>query len=194
MLRPAPPTWAASKKQDDAYRRVLWAVLRLTLQCRGGGHRRIGRRIAALQADALDFLGDAARITRSACWLSGMALALSGHGCSGEGRDDWPRLAYGLIGTVVWHALHGTLPSAFTMGTVGGRGAGSQCCVVRTALGLSSGDANMRSRVDLHPKTMSSAIWRFALPRLASLALALDGLISSWRQSWLHWPYKERRS
>jgi Co/Zn/Cd efflux system component len=29
--------------------------------------------------------------------------------------------AFGLwvIGTAIWHSLHGTLPSAFTMGTVG---------------------------------------------------------------------------
>jgi Co/Zn/Cd efflux system component len=55
--------------------------------------------------------------------------------------------AFGLwiIGTVIWHALHGTLPSAITMGTVG--------ITALIANGMSfgllwahrQGDANMRS-------------------------------------------------
>src|SRR5712675_3173084 len=44
------------------------------------------------------------------------------------------------------------------------------------------------------PATMCSAIWRFCLPRSASLAPALDGLTLSWRRSWLHLPYREPRS
>jgi Co/Zn/Cd efflux system component len=54
--------------------------------------------------------------------------------------------AFGLwvIGTIVWHAVHGTLPSAFTMGAVG-----FAALVANAAsFGLWAyryGDANMRS-------------------------------------------------
>jgi hypothetical protein len=58
------------------------------------------------------------QIAQLACWLSVGRCAI-------EHRLPWRRgatiAAFGLwvIGTVIWHALKGTLPSAFTMGTVG---------------------------------------------------------------------------
>jgi len=97
-----------SKKQDDAYRRVLWAVLAINaamfaVEVIAG----LAAGSAALQADALDFLGDAANYAISLL-VVGMGAALSGHGCSGEGRDDgrvWP-MGYrdGSLARSAWNA------------------------------------------------------------------------------------------
>jgi Co/Zn/Cd efflux system component len=72
---------------------------------------------ASLQADALDFLGDAANYSIS-LFVVGMALRYRATAAMVKGLTMG---AFGLwiIGTVVWHALHGTLPSAVTMGAVG---------------------------------------------------------------------------
>src|SRR3989442_9738565 len=72
---------------------------------------------AALQADALDFLGDAANYAISLL-VVGMALRYRASAAMAKGAT---MAAFGLwvVGTVVWHALLATLPSAFTMGTVG---------------------------------------------------------------------------
>src|SRR4029077_2221285 len=72
---------------------------------------------AALQADALDFLGDAANYAIS-LFVVGMALRYRASAALAKGATMG---VFGLwvVGTVVWHAVHGTLPSALTMGTVG---------------------------------------------------------------------------
>jgi len=55
--------------------------------------------------------------------------------------------AFGLwvIGTVVWHAWHGTLPSAFTMGTVGLAALLANAATFGLLWAYRHGDANMRS-------------------------------------------------
>jgi Co/Zn/Cd efflux system component len=55
--------------------------------------------------------------------------------------------AFGLwvIGTIVWHALHGTLPSAFTMGTVGVAALVANAASFGLLWAYRHGDANMRS-------------------------------------------------
>jgi Co/Zn/Cd efflux system component len=98
---------------------------------------------ASLQADALDFLGDAANYSISLL-VVGMALRYRATAAMLKGLTMG---AFGLwiIGMVIWHALHGTLPSAVTMGTVG--------FIALVANGVSfallwthrRGDANMRS-------------------------------------------------
>ena len=72
---------------------------------------------AALQADALDFLGDAANYAIS-LFVVGMALRYRAMAALAKGGHD------GLIRSMgdrngLWHATHGTLPSALTMGAVG---------------------------------------------------------------------------
>jgi Co/Zn/Cd efflux system component len=118
MLRPAASQPGRSKRQDDAYRRVLWGVLAINaamfaVEVVAG----LAAGSAALQADAMDFLGDAANYAISLL-VVGMALRYRASAALAKGAT---MAAFGLwvIGTVVWHALHGTLPSAFTMGTVG---------------------------------------------------------------------------
>src|SRR5215510_5024331 len=66
---------------------------------------------ASLQADALDFLGDAANYAIS-LFVVGMALRYRASAALAKGATMG---GFGLwvVGTVIWHALHGTLPSAF---------------------------------------------------------------------------------
>src|SRR6185295_9392640 len=101
-----------------AYRRVLWAVLAINavmfLVEIGAG---LAAGSAALQADALDFLGDAANYAISLI-VVGMALRYRATAALAKGATMG---LFGLwvVGTVVWHAVHGMLFSVFTMGVVG---------------------------------------------------------------------------
>src|SRR5437660_9685593 len=103
---------------NPGYRRVLWAVLAINatmfmVEIAAG----VAAGSASLQADALDFLGDAANYAIS-LFVVGMALRYRASAALAKGIT---MAAFGLwvIGTAIWHAAHGTLPSAFTMGTVG---------------------------------------------------------------------------
>jgi Co/Zn/Cd efflux system component len=113
-----PPLNMGPKKQDRTYRRVLLIVLAINAVMFGveviAG---VAAGSASLQADALDFLGDAANYAISLL-VVGMGLRYRASAALAKGAT---MVAFGLwvIGTVVWHAFHGTLPSAFTMGTVG---------------------------------------------------------------------------
>src|SRR3954453_20827975 len=141
---PPPLDPGGSKKQDDAYRRVLWTVLAtnaamFAVEVIAG----LAAGSAALQAEALDFLGDAANYAISLL-VVGMALRYRALAALAKGAT---MAAFGLwvIATVVWHSLHGTLPNAFTMGTVGI----AALIANATSFGLlwtyRHGDANMRS-------------------------------------------------
>jgi Co/Zn/Cd efflux system component len=50
-----------------------------------------------------------------------------------------------IIGTVIWHALHGTLPSAITMGAVGFAALAANAISFGLLWAHRDGDANMRS-------------------------------------------------
>ncbi|WP_435171687.1 cation transporter [Falsirhodobacter sp. 1013] len=98
---------------------------------------------AALQADALDFFADAANYAISLAvlgmtlrWRAGAALL---KGASMGVFGLW------VMGTVVWHAVHGSVPHAPTMGAVGALALVMNliCLVLLTA--FRDGDANMRS-------------------------------------------------
>jgi Co/Zn/Cd efflux system component len=98
---------------------------------------------ASLQADALDFLGDAANYAISLLVI-GMALRYRASAALAKG------LTMGLFGlwvisTVFWHAVHGTLPSAFTMGTVGTAALLANAASFGLLWAYRQGDANMRS-------------------------------------------------
>lgn len=129
---------------DWHYRRVLWAVLAINAAMFaveiGAG---LAAGSASLQADALDFLGDAGNYAIS-LFVVGMALRFRAMAGLAKGATMG---VFGLwvIGVTGWHALHGTLPHAFTMGAVG-LGA-----LVANAISFGllwiyrGGDANMRS-------------------------------------------------
>jgi Co/Zn/Cd efflux system component len=98
---------------------------------------------ASLQADALDFLGDAANYGISLL-VVGMALRYRAMAALAKGLS---MAAFGLwvMAAVVWHAVHGTLPSAMTMGTVGFAALTANAVSFAILSLYRTGDANMRS-------------------------------------------------
>jgi Co/Zn/Cd efflux system component len=98
---------------------------------------------ASLQADALDFLGDAANYAIS-LFVVGMALRYRAAAALAKGASMG---VFGLwvIATVVWHALHGTLPNAVTMGAVGVAALIANAASFALLWAFRAGDANMRS-------------------------------------------------
>jgi Co/Zn/Cd efflux system component len=139
-----PPLNLDSHRGNHAYRRVLWAVLAINavmfLVEIGAG---LAAGSASLQADALDFLGDSANYAIS-LFVVGLALRYRATAALVKGATMG---VFGLwvIGTVVWHALHGTLPSAFTMGTVGLAALVANAASFGLLWAYRTGDANMRS-------------------------------------------------
>jgi Co/Zn/Cd efflux system component len=126
------------------YRRVLWAVLVINAAMFvvevGAG---VAAGSASLQADALDFLGDAANYGIS-LFVVGMALRYRASAALAKGATMG---AFGLwvVGTIIWHAVHGTLPSAFTMSTVGLAALVANAASFGLLWAHRYGDANMRS-------------------------------------------------
>jgi Co/Zn/Cd efflux system component len=129
---------------DAGYRRVLWAVLAINAAMFvveiGAG---VAAGSASLQADALDFFGDAANYAISLCVID-MALRTRAIGALGKGISMG---VFGLwvLGTAIWHATHGTLPSAVTMGAVGLAAFAANAASFALLWAYRSGDANMRS-------------------------------------------------
>src|SRR3954447_12858454 len=139
-----PPLNLGGSKKDDAYRLVLWTVLAINaamfaVEVVAG----LAAGSAALQADALDFLGDAANYAISLL-VVGMVLPYRASAALAKGAT---MAAFGLwvIGTVVWHSLHGTLPNAFTMGAVGLAALIANAASFGLLWAYRHGDANMRS-------------------------------------------------
>jgi hypothetical protein len=137
-------------RANPAYRRALWAVLAINgamfLVEIGAG---LAAGSASLQADALDFLGDAANYAIS-LFVVGMALR---YRATAAMLKSLTMGAFGLwiIGTVIWHSLHGTLPSAVAMGARRDR-PGSQRSVFRAPLEVPSRRRQHALRLDLHPQ------------------------------------------
>jgi Co/Zn/Cd efflux system component len=135
---------ADSAQMDARYRRVLWAVLALNAAMFaveiGAG---VAAGSASLQADALDFLGDAANYGIS-LFVIGMALRMRAFAALGKGISMG---LFGLwvIGTVVWHVIHGTLPNAVAMGAVGFAALAVNAASFALLWAYRGGDANMRS-------------------------------------------------
>jgi len=132
------------ERGNAGYRRALWLVLGINaamfLVEIGAG---LAAGSASLQADALDFLGDAANYGIS-LFVVGMALryramAALAKGLSMGGFGIW------VLVTVIWHAVHGTLPSAITMGTVGSAALAANAASFAILWLYRAGDANMRS-------------------------------------------------
>ena len=127
-----------------AYSRILWGVLAINavmfLVEIGAG---LAAGSASLQADALDFLGDAANYAISLI-VVGMALRYRASAALAKGATMG---LFGLwvIGTVIWHSVHGTLPSAFTMGAVGFAALAANAASFGLLWAYRGGDANMRS-------------------------------------------------
>jgi Co/Zn/Cd efflux system component len=107
-----PPT------KDSEWRRLLWIALAINagmfaVEIVAG----VAAHSAALKADALDFLGDAANYAIS-LGVAGLALQWRARAALLKGAS---LLLLGLwvLGSTVWMALAGTLPQAETMGAIG---------------------------------------------------------------------------
>ena len=139
-----PPLNLGRPNETAVYKRVLWAVLGINAAMFvvevGAG---LAAGSASLQADALDFLGDAANYGLS-LFIVGMALRYRASAALAKGASMG---LFGLwvIGTVIWHACYGTLPNAFTMGAVGVAALAANAASFGLLWAYRHGDANMRS-------------------------------------------------
>lgn len=97
----------------------------------------------SLQADALDFLGDSASYAISLCVL-GLHLRWRAAAALLKGVAMG---AFGLfvLGAAVWHAVSGSLPGAFVMGSVGFVALAANVGVALLLMRFRDGDSNMRS-------------------------------------------------
>ncbi len=139
-----PPLNLDPNRGNSSYRRILWTVLAINLAMfliEIGAGLAVGS--ASLQADALDFFGDAANYAIS-LMVVGMALRYRATAALAKGAT-MGLFGLWIIGTVVWHALHGTLPSAVTMGVVGFAALAANGMSFALLWTYRTGDANMRS-------------------------------------------------
>ncbi|MFV0280929.1 MAG: cation transporter [Rhodoblastus sp.] len=103
----------------------------------------LAARSTALQADALDFLTDAANygislfvLGMSLRWRAGAALVKGG---------SMGLLGLWVVGNVIWRMLHGSVPGWETMGAVGVAAMVANLICVVLLYAWREGDANMRS-------------------------------------------------
>lgn len=129
---------------DPKWRRVLWIALIINAAMFGveivAGVAADSR---ALQADALDFLGDAANYAIS-LGVAGMALAWRARAALLKAAT---MLAFGLwvFGSAAWGFVTGTAPQAETMGLIGALALVANVAVALMLYRYRTGDANMRS-------------------------------------------------
>ena len=127
-----------------AYRRVLWIVIALNAAMFmvevAAGYL---ARSQALQADALDFLGDAATyaltllvIGRPAAWRSNAALFKG---------VSLGALALWVAGSTLWRVIMGGVPDAVTMSAVGALALAVNVGAALLLFRFRNGDANVRS-------------------------------------------------
>ena len=129
---------------DPKWRRVLWFALLINAVMFGveivAGVAADSR---ALQADALDFLGDSANYAIS-LGVAGMALAWRARAALLKAAT---MLAFGLwvFGSAVWGFVAGSAPRAETMGAIGALALAANVAVALMLYRYRTGDANMRS-------------------------------------------------
>jgi Co/Zn/Cd efflux system component len=129
---------------SPAWRRALWIALAVNaVMFAGEIIAGVAAGSASLQADALDFLGDAGTYAIS-LMVAGLGLGWRARAALLKGTG---LLALGLwvIGSTVWHALAGTLPAAEVMGVVGVLALLANAAVALMLFRFRTGDANMRS-------------------------------------------------
>jgi Co/Zn/Cd efflux system component len=138
------PDPGSDPMRQSVYRRVLWAVFAINATMFAieiGAGLTAGS--ASLQADALDFLGDAANYAIS-LFVVEMGLRYRTTAALVKGATMG---VFGIwvIGITAWHAWHGTLPQAFTMGTIGAAALAANAASFGLLWKHRVGDANMRS-------------------------------------------------
>lgn len=127
-----------------AQRRALWVALTINAamfvtEMIGG----LFGKSVGLQADAVDFFGDAANYGLSLAVL-GMGLAIRSRVALVKGIT---MLAFGLwvAGALVYHALHGSVPSAPIMGAIGFAALIANVICAAILFRFRGHDANMKS-------------------------------------------------
>jgi Co/Zn/Cd efflux system component len=137
-------TSADPHRGDEGYRRVLWAVLAINAVMFavevGAG---VAAGSASLQADALDFLGDAGNYAIS-LFVVGMALRYRATAALLKGATMGV-FGVWVLGVTAWHVWHATLPDAVTMGAVGVAALIANAASFGLLWAYRGGDANMRS-------------------------------------------------
>ncbi|MBK8160987.1 MAG: cation transporter [Rhodospirillaceae bacterium] len=135
---------AAKALNSTVWRRALWIALLVN----GGMFAAemvagLASGSASLQADALDFLGDAATYALS-LGVAGLGLAWRAGAALVKG---WGLLMLGLwvIASTGWHAYFGTLPEAQIMGVVGFVALVANAAIALMLYQFRTGDSNMRS-------------------------------------------------
>src|SRR4029077_7795632 len=103
-----PPLNLDPHRRNSNYRRILWTVFAVNLAMFlveiGAG---LAAGSASLQADALDFFGDAANYAIS-LMVVGMALRYRATAALAKGAT-MGLFGLWIIWTVIWHSMHGTL-------------------------------------------------------------------------------------
>ncbi len=130
--------------QDQRYRRVLWVALAVNasmflIELLAG----LAAGSASLQADALDFLSDAANYVISLSVL-GLALQWRARAALIKGVS-MGALGLWVAGSTIWHAMAGTVPEAYVMGAVGTLALLANFGVAVLLYRYRGGDSNMRS-------------------------------------------------
>jgi Co/Zn/Cd efflux system component len=184
---------------DRGYRRVLFAVLAINaamfaIEVAAG--MAVGS--ASLQADALDFLGDAGNYAIS-LFVASMALRYRASAALLKGATMG---AFGLwvLAVTGWHVWHGTLPNSFTMGVVSVAALIANLIAFGLLYAYRGGDSNMRSawictRNDVFGNlaVLVAALgvfgigtgWPDIVVALIMAALAMQGAYVVLTQSWL---------
>jgi Co/Zn/Cd efflux system component len=133
-----------NRQPDGRYRRALWVALVLNggmflTETMAG----LAAGSAALQADAVDFLSDAANY---GIGLSALGLALVWRARAALVKGvSMGLLGLWVAGNVLWHAVMGTLPAAEVMGVVGVLALLVNGGVAFLLYRYRGGDSNMRS-------------------------------------------------
>jgi Co/Zn/Cd efflux system component len=132
------------RRGDPAFKRVLWIVLAINavmflVEIVAG----VTAGSTALQADALDFLGDTASYAIS-LFVVGMALRYRSVAALAKGATMALFGAWVVV-TVAWHSIMGTVPEPLTMGVIGAAALISNAVCFALLYAYRSGDANMRS-------------------------------------------------
>lgn len=138
------PESDAPAAQAGAWRRALWIalgvnVIMFAVEMIGG----IAGGSRSLQADALDFFGDAANYAISLA-VAGLALSWRARAAMFKG-GTLALLGFYVLGSAVWAATGPTVPRADLMGIVGAAALLANFGVALLLFRFRSGDANMRS-------------------------------------------------
>ncbi|WP_148714614.1 cation transporter [Chitinolyticbacter meiyuanensis] len=129
---------------DPRYRRALWLALWINAAMfviEVGSGFKAGS--VSLLADALDFLGDAANYGIS-LWVLPLGLAIRAK-ASLLKAGSMAVFGVAVLGSAIWHAAAGEVPSAPVMGAVGTLALAANLGVALLLYAHRNGDSNMRS-------------------------------------------------